>query len=104
MKTGLAVVGLLAAWALTAPSASAYLVKGNVDCPDVLKEDANATYRLQNNWWVLGYVSALNYANDTSRGQGVDSDAIYGMLLEYCAGHPADDIDDASQHIYNTLR
>lgn len=93
--------GLIAA---TAAPAAAYLVKGNVECPKVIEEDANATYRLQNNWWVLGYVSAMNRANDTSRGEGVDSDTIYSMLLDYCLANPDKDIDDASYDIYSNLR
>jgi hypothetical protein len=104
MRFGLAVAGLLVAAALMPSPAAAYLVKANVQCPDVLKEDANPTFRLQNNWWVLGYISALNFANDTQSGEGVSSEDVYYMLLDFCEQHPEADIDEAGQYLYNILR
>ena len=97
---------LLAASAacLLAMPASAYTVKANIDCPDVLKEDANPTFSAQNHWWVLGYITARNFEADADVGKGVDNDTIYQMLIEYCTNNPNDDIDDASIFIYESLK
>ena len=103
MKPGLVLAALLIG-ALLPSSASAYLVKANAKCPDVLKEDANATFRAQNHWWVLGYISALNFANNTRVGEGVDNDRVYSMMLDFCSQHPEGDLDDAGQYLYNALK
>ena len=103
MKHALATAAVLLAAALIPSSASAYLVKANIQCPKILEEDANPTFKLQNNWWVLGYISAMNRANATDNGEGVSSDEIYSMLLDYCVKHPDADIDEASQYLYDSM-
>jgi len=96
-------LSVTAAGLLAAP-AQAYTVKANVECTAVLKEDANATYRMANQWWVLGYLTARNYEADLDAGKGIDDEVIYQMLLEYCGANPGNDIDDASQAIFEALR
>ena len=53
---------------LTAANAE-YTVKGSVECPDIIKEDANENYREYNKWWLLGYFTARNYVADQEVGQ-----------------------------------
>lgn len=94
----------LAAAVLLAGPAQAYTVKANVECTAVLKEDANATYRMANQWWVLGYLTARNYDADLNAGKGIDDEVIYQMLLDYCGQNRENDIDDAAQAIFEALK
>ncbi len=87
-----------------ASPAAAYTVKGSVECPAVVREDANEKHRLANMWWVLGYISGRNYERDTNAAKGVDSEDIYAHVLSYCRTHPEDDMDDASIDLYNLVK
>lgn len=91
-----------------------YTVKGSVQCPDVVTEDANENYREFNKWWLLGYFSARNYVSDIMNsengtqlnsevGKGIESDNIYAMALEFCKANSEKDWDDAAIHVYNLL-
>ena len=96
------------------PAMADYTVKGSVECPDIVKEDANENYREYNKWWLLGYFSARNYAADTANnaggtqknsevGKGIDNDNIYNMALDFCKNNPGNDWDDAAIHVYDLL-
>ena len=98
--TALALVLILA----MAQPAAAYTVKGSVECPDVVREDANENHRKMNMWWVLGYISARNYERDASVGKGEDAEHLYGHVLSYCRNHPGNDLDDASIALYDLLK
>ena len=87
-----------------AQPAAAYTVKGSVECPDVVREDANEKFRQMNMWWVLGYISGRNYERDASTAKGVDSKQLYAHVLAYCRSHPGRDMDDASKDLYDLLR
>ncbi len=96
-----------AAFAL--PAAADYTVKGSVECPDIVKEDANEHYREYNKWWLLGYITARNYEADRSGGfgevaRGVDSDVIYQQALDFCRANPGNDWDDAAINMYNSYK
>lgn len=88
---------------LAPTDAHAYTVKGSVECPGVIKEDANESFRLANQFWLLGYITARNYNDDEEVGSGVDDDVIYGMMLAYCKKNSSSDIDDAAVRIYKIL-
>jgi hypothetical protein len=87
-----------------ASPAAAYTVKGSVECPDVIREDANEDFRKMNMWWVLGYISGRNYESDASVGKGLDSEDLYGHVLTYCRNNLASDMDDAAIDLYDLLR
>ena len=89
--------------AVTAPAA-AYTVKGSVECPDLIREDANEDHRNMNMWWVLGYFSGRNYELDAQTGKGIDAEDLYGHVLSYCKSHLSDDMDDASIDLYDLLK
>ncbi|MBT3930312.1 MAG: hypothetical protein HOK98_00445 [Rhodospirillaceae bacterium] len=99
----IAALGLAATVAFTPIDAHAYTVLGNVECPDVVKEDGNESFRLANQFWVLGYISARNYEDDTQVGSGVEDEVIYGMMLAYCKKNPSSDMDDAAIRVYKIL-
>jgi hypothetical protein len=86
-----------------ASPAAAYTVKGSVECPDVVREDANENHRKMNTWWILGYFSGRNFVTDASVGKGLDADDLYGHVLTYCRSHLADDMDDAAINLYDLL-
>ena len=86
-----------------------YTVKGSVECPDVVKEDANEHFREFNKWWILGYFTGRNYERDRHQpdslvGKGIDSDDLYAHVLSYCRTHPDNDMDDASIDHYDLLK
>ena len=87
-----------------ASPAAAYTVKGSVECPDVIREDANEDFRKMNMWWVLGYISGRNYESDASVGKGLDSEDLYGHVLTYCRNNLASDMDDAAIDLYDLLK
>ena len=89
--------------ALASPAA-AYTVKGSVECPDVVREDANEDHRNMNMWWMLGYFSGRNYELDATTGKGLDAEDLYGHVLSYCRNHLGNDMDDAAIELYNLLK
>ena len=80
--------------------AAAYTVKGSVKCPEVVTEDANESYRLANKFWVLGYISARNFVNDSDVAKDVDDDVLYNEVLVFCRNNPTKDMDDAAIELY----
>jgi len=94
----------LALIAAMVPPAAAYTVKGSVECPDVVKEDANDKFRLANMWWILGYMSGRNYENDANTSKGVEAEDLYAHVLSFCRANPGKDMDDASIDLYNLLK
>jgi hypothetical protein len=99
----IAALGFTASIGLAPTDAHAYTVKGNVDCPDVIKEDADESFLLANQFWLLGYVTARSYNDDEQVGSGVDDDVIYGMVLAYCRKNSSSDMDDAAIRVYEIL-
>jgi hypothetical protein len=100
-------LGALAAMTLigfAAPaSGAAYTVKSSVECPDIVREDANENYREMNKWWLMGYFTGRNYAADAETGKAVEDEDIYQMALDYCRENPGNDWDDAAIHVYGRL-
>ncbi|MFK7944966.1 MAG: hypothetical protein AB8B85_18935 [Paracoccaceae bacterium] len=90
------------------PAHAEYTVKGSVNCPDVVNEDSNEHYREYNRWWLLGYLSARNYAVDLLGadglvGKNVEADEIYAMGLSFCEANADKTWDDAAIHVYELL-
>jgi len=88
--------------AISSPAA-AYIIKGNVQCSDIVEEDAHEYYREYNKWWLMGYVTARNYAASQNVGITLESDVIYTMALDYCKTHPSNSWNDAAIDIYDIL-
>lgn len=98
---GLVIFGL--ALTVTAP-ASAYTVKGALECPQAIEEDGHEQYREYNKWWLLGYFTARNYNGDADVGRDIEDDTIYSLALSFCKQNPANDWDDAAMDTYNRLQ
>jgi hypothetical protein len=80
-----------------------YTIKGSVECPDIIREDSNEDFRLANQWWLLGYITARNYEDDADIGLNTEDDKIYALGLDYCRRNPGSDWDDAAIQTYITL-
>ena len=100
---------LILAMASPAAAYADYTVKGSVECPNVVKEDANEHFREYNKWWILGYFSGRNYERDRHQpdstvGKDFDSDDLYARVLHFCRDNPRKDMDDASLDLYDLLQ
>lgn len=102
MQLGAFVAVALVALAAAAPAA-AYTVKSSVECPDIVREDENENYRAMNRWWLMGYFTGRNFADDAEVGKAIEDENIYQMALDYCRNNPQNDWDDAAIHIYDRL-
>jgi hypothetical protein len=83
--------------------ASAYTVKSTVECPDIIREDSDGTYREMNKWWLMGYFTGRNFAADAEAGKAIEDENIYQMALDFCRANPSGDWDDAAIHVYDRL-
>lgn len=99
----LAALGLATIVGFTPIDAQAYTILGSVECPDVVREDEDESFRLANQFWVLGYITARNFEVDVDVGSGVDDDVIYGMMLAFCKKNPSNDMNDAANRVYEIL-
>lgn len=56
---------------------------------------------LQDEQWVLGFLSAFGFANPTANPLGgLDADAVWGWFDNYCRDHPLVKISQASYAFY----
>ena len=94
--------------ALCQPALADYTVKGSVECPAIVEEDANEHYREYNKWWMLGYITGRNFALaqvglDGEGGKDIEVDVIYAEALAFCKANPDSDWDDAALDLYERL-
>lgn len=80
-----------------------YTIKGSVSCTDILSEDSDKTFREMNKWWLMGYVTARNFAAQQNIAQDVADEELYQLGLEFCRQNRALDWDDAAQDVYQRL-
>lgn len=99
----IAALGLATSLGFAPSDAHAYTVRGNVECPDVITEDADESFRLANQFWILGYITARNYSDDAQVASGIEDDVICGMMLAYCRKNASSDMDDAAIRVYEIL-
>ncbi|MBV1933376.1 MAG: hypothetical protein KUG59_01700 [Parvibaculaceae bacterium] len=80
---------LLAVLAASPQQATAYTVKqlstceGWVGSPD-------------DRFWILGFISGVNFAQDADHARGVEAKEIYKFVTKYCAKNPNHDLADAT--------
>lgn len=99
----------LLAVASVIPAAADYALRGQVKCKDVIKENDHQHYRQYNMWWLLGYVTARNFAADKAGengllGKDVNNESLYATALKYCRENPDKDWNDAAHHTYGGLK
>jgi len=73
---------------LTLSSAQAYTVKGMGECNKWVGG-------VEDRFWLLGFLSGYNYANNANVGEGVNPDEIYRFVSRYCRERRGDDLADA---------
>jgi hypothetical protein len=73
---------------LTLSSAQAYTVKGMGECNKWVGG-------IEDRFWLLGFISGYNYANNANVGEGVNPDEIYRFVTRYCRERRGDDLADA---------
>ncbi len=88
---------------MATPAAAEYLVKGSVPCPKLIEEDSNEKFRLANEWWILGYITARNFHTSGNKGDNLKGEVFYSYALNYCHNNPDRDLDDASIELYDWL-
>ena len=55
-------------------------------------------------YWILGFWSGLNAANDALVGDRTTANGVVGEVKLYCQSHPAVDLPQATLDTYNRMR
>ena len=50
--------------------------------------------------WMLGYISALNFERISSKGKGIDANALWYAVMNRCRAKPLTYFDDAIYWVY----
>ena len=79
-----------------------YLVLGKYGCGQILDDDRkdDTVSKYQTKSYIQGYITGLNYANDSSKGKGVKSNSLYYSVIKFCKENPLKGIHDAAEEIY----
>jgi hypothetical protein len=85
---GAVLAAALVAGAFGLSSAQAYTVKGMGECNKWVGG-------IEDRFWLLGFLSGYNYANNANVGEGVNPDEIYRFVTRYCRERRGDDLADA---------
>ncbi|RWN51934.1 hypothetical protein [Mesorhizobium sp.] len=69
---------------------------------------ANESSRVHGMSWVLGFMTAMNLRNSLNEANGnvtsgADTDSMELWLVNYCSGHPLDDLNEATLQLYFEL-
>lgn len=81
-----AIVAVLAA---NPPQAAAYTVKQLGTCEDWVGGP-------DDRFWILGFISGVNFAQDADHARGVEAKYIYKFVTKYCTKNPNHDLADAT--------
>lgn len=82
------VSAVLFAGLAAAVPAAAYTVKGMGKC-------STWVGGTDDRFWLLGFISGVNYATNGDKGRNVPPDVIYRFVTRYCQENPNDDLADA---------
>ena len=79
-----------------------YLVLGKYGCGQILDDDRkdDTVSKYQTKSYIQGYITGLNYANDSSKGEGVKSASLYYAVIKFCKENPFKGIHHAAEEIY----
>ena len=79
-----------------------YLIKGSGHhgCADLISND-HSQAKEQYKQWLLGYVSGLNLATQQKKGEGINEDGIYYLVLNHCKQNPLENISGVAKKIYD---
>ncbi|MFT6509280.1 MAG: hypothetical protein ACJAVO_001311 [Parvibaculaceae bacterium] len=82
------VVSVLAL-SVTPQHATAYTVKQLGTCADWVGGP-------DDRFWILGFISGVNFAQDADHARGVEAKEIYKFVTKYCTKNPNHDLADAT--------
>jgi hypothetical protein len=71
-------------------------------CADLNEVGASTTDPI--GYWILGFWSGLNAANDALVGDGTTANGVIGEVKLYCAGHPATSLPQATLDTYAAMK
>ena len=71
-------------------------------CADLNEVGASTTDTI--GYWILGFWSGLNAANDALVGDATTANGIIGEVKLYCAGHPALSLPQATLDTYVAMK
>ena len=89
VSAGFFAVAMILGVLMAAPSASAYTVKQMGTCAEWVGSP-------NDRFWVLGFISGVNFAQDADHARGIEAAEIYKFITRYCTQNPQDDLADAS--------
>ena len=70
-------------------------------CADL--NEVGATPSSAIGYWILGFWSGLNAANDALVGDGTTANGVIGEVKLYCSSHPAVSLPQATLDTYNAM-
>ena len=82
-------LAIMAVFAATPQPATAYTVKQLVACSDWVGGS-------EDRFWILGFISGANFAQDADHARGIEANEIYKFVTKYCAKNPNHDLADAT--------
>ena len=71
-------------------------------CADLNEVGASTTDTI--GYWILGFWSGLNAANDSLVGDNTTANGVIGEVKLYCAGHPAVSLPQAALDTYSVMK
>jgi len=99
---------LLAALLLPAPAHAEQTLFGPMRngaqfvCADLNETGASTTDTI--GYWILGFWSGLNAANDALVGDGTTANGVIGEVKLYCTGHPSVSLPQATLDTYAMMK
>lgn len=75
--------------AISPQRATAYTVKQLATCDDWVGSP-------DDRFWILGFISGVNFAQDADHARGVEAKEIYKFVTKYCTKNPNHDLADAT--------
>ena len=71
-------------------------------CADLSEVGASTTSTI--GYWILGFWSGLNAANDALVGDGTTANGVIGEVKLYCASHPSVSLPQATLDTYGAMK
>lgn len=71
-------------------------------CADLNEVGASTTDTV--GYWILGFWSGLNAANDALVGDGTTANGVIGEVKLYCASHPSVSLPQATLDTYGEMK
>ena len=87
-------------------TSNAATIMGHYTCGSYIKdgvEGGNEFIEYFTLWWVKGFLSGVNWADDEELGKGIDDDSISLAIEKYCRDNPLKDTADAVLSLFYNI-